>query len=124
MKEPDFIIVAIDGGAAAGKSSTADALSERFHLLHVDTGSFYRAVTAELLRRGVRPDDLPAVRSALAGLKLGTHITGRRAEIELDHRVHRAVAAAVGLRQSRGSDRCDIGHPQDVNGWYRLTPPP
>ena len=86
MKTSDFIIVAIDGGAAAGKSSTAGALSERFHLLHVDTGSFYRAVTAELLRRGVRPDDLPAVRSALAGLKLGTHITGRRAEIELDHR--------------------------------------
>ena len=86
MKTSDFIIVAIDGGAAAGKSSTAGALSERFHLLHVDTGSFYRAVTAELLRRGVRPDDLPAVRSALAGLKLGTRITGRRAEIELDGR--------------------------------------
>jgi len=86
VKEPDFIIVAIDGGAAAGKSSTADALSERFHLLHVDTGSFYRAVTAELLRRGVRPDDLPAVRTALAGLKFGTRVAGRRAEIELDGR--------------------------------------
>ena len=86
MKKPDFIIVAIDGGAAAGKSSTAGALSERFHLLHVDTGSFYRAVTAELLRRGVRPDDLTAVRAALAGLKFGTHVSGRRAEIELDGR--------------------------------------
>ena len=86
MKKPDFIIVAIDGGAAAGKSSTADALSERFNFLHVDTGSFYRAVTAELLRRGVRPDDLPAVRSALAGLKLGTHVTGRSVGIELDGR--------------------------------------
>lgn len=86
MKKPDFIIVAIDGGAAAGKSSTADALSERFNFLHVDTGSFYRAVTAELLRRGVRHDDLPAVRSALAGLKLGTHVTGRSVGIELDGR--------------------------------------
>lgn len=86
MKSSDFIIVAIDGGAAAGKSSTARALSERFNLLHVDTGSFYRAVTAELLRRGVRHDDLPAVRSALAGLKLGTRVAGRRAEIEIDGR--------------------------------------
>ncbi len=86
MKEPDFIIVAIDGGAAAGKSSTAAALSERFHLLHVDTGSFYRAVTAELLRRGVRHADLPAVKSALAGMKLGTRVTGRRAGIEIDGR--------------------------------------
>ena len=57
-----------------------------FDLLHVDTGSFYRALTAELLRRGVRHDDLPAVRSALAGLKLGTRVTGRRAEIEIDGR--------------------------------------
>jgi len=80
VKTTDFIIIAIDGGAAAGKSSTAAALSERFHLLHVDTGSFYRAVTAELLRRGVRHDALAAVCSALAGMTLGTRITGRRAE--------------------------------------------
>ncbi|HUL54931.1 MAG TPA: (d)CMP kinase [Opitutaceae bacterium] len=87
MSARDFIIVAIDGGAASGKSSTADALSERFQLLHVDTGSFYRAVTAELLRRRVSPVDLPAVRAALAALKLGTRVTGRRAEIEIDGRV-------------------------------------
>jgi len=48
-----FLIVAIDGGAAAGKSSTARALSERFHLLHSDTGSYFRALTAELLRRPI-----------------------------------------------------------------------
>jgi len=76
--------VAIDGGAAAGKSSTAAALSDRFHLLHVDTGSFYRAVTAELLHRGVGPANLPAVRAALDGLRLGTRVTGLRAEIEID----------------------------------------
>jgi cytidylate kinase len=84
MTTPDFIIVAIDGGAAAGKSSTAAALSERFNLLHVDTGSYYRAVTAELLRRGVSSADLPAVRDALARLSLGTRVTGRRAGIEID----------------------------------------
>jgi cytidylate kinase len=87
VSSPDFIIVAIDGGAASGKSSTACALSERFQLLHVDTGSFYRAVTAELLRRGVSHTDLPAVRATLAGLKLSTRVTGRRAEMEIDGRV-------------------------------------
>ena len=87
MSPKDFIIVAIDGGAASGKSSTACALSERFRLLHVDTGSFYRAVTAELLGRGVSHADLPAVCAALAALKLGTRVTGRRAEMEIDGRV-------------------------------------
>jgi cytidylate kinase len=83
----DFIIVAIDGGAAAGKSSTARALGERFNLLHADTGSYFRAVTAEMLRLGVSPGDLPAVRSALGTLRLGTRVTGRSAEMEIAGRV-------------------------------------
>ncbi len=87
MTAPEFLIVAIDGGAASGKSSTAQALSERFNLLHVDTGSFYRAVTAEMLRRGVRAADLPAVRTALAGLRYDTRVAGRRAEMAINGRV-------------------------------------
>ena len=78
-----LIIVAIDGGAASGKSSSSRALSDRFNLLHVDTGSFYRAVTAELLRRGVNPSDLAAVKAALAGLKLETRVAGRSAQMEI-----------------------------------------
>jgi cytidylate kinase len=81
-----FIIVAIDGGAASGKSSTSRALSERFNLLHCDTGSYYRAVTAEMLRRRASPDDIASVKAALADLRLGTRIEGRSAEIEIDGR--------------------------------------
>jgi cytidylate kinase len=86
VSSKDFIIVAIDGGAASGKSSTARALAGRFNLLHVDTGSFYRAVTAELLRRGVRAEDLPAVHAALAQLHLGTRLAGRTAVMEINGR--------------------------------------
>lgn len=78
-----FVIVAIDGGAASGKSSSSRTLSDRFNFLHVDTGSFYRAVTAELLRRGVNPSDLAAVRDALAHLTLGTRVEGRSAQMEI-----------------------------------------
>ncbi len=78
-----FIIVAIDGGAASGKSSTSRALSERFNLLHVDTGSHYRFVTHQLLERGVSPDDEPAVVAALASFPLGTRVLGRSAQIEI-----------------------------------------
>ena len=87
MPGPPFIIVAIDGGAASGKSSTARALSERFHLLHSDTGSYYRAVTAELLRRGAAPADLPSVQDALAQMRLGTRVEGRNARIEIGGRL-------------------------------------
>jgi cytidylate kinase len=87
MATSPFIIVAIDGGAASGKSSSSRTLSDRFNLLHVDTGSFYRAITAELLRRGVQAADLPAVKAALASVKLGTRVTGRSAQMEIGGRV-------------------------------------
>jgi cytidylate kinase len=86
-----FLIVAIDGGAAAGKSTTARALSARFNLLHVDTGSYYRAVTHELLRQGVPTEDVNAIAQATAGLTLGTRVNGRGARIEIGgHEVNEA----------------------------------
>jgi cytidylate kinase len=86
MPESPFIIVAIDGGAASGKSSTANALSRRFNLLHADTGSYYRAVTSEMLRRGASPGDLGSVKAAIAELRLGTRVAGRQANIEIGGR--------------------------------------
>ena len=87
MASSPFIIVAIDGGAASGKSSTSRTLSDRFNFLHVDTGSFYRAITAEMMRRGVTAADVPAVRAAVAAMTLGTRIEGRSAQMEIDGRV-------------------------------------
>jgi cytidylate kinase len=87
MAPSSFIIVAIDGGAASGKSSSSRTLSERFNLLHVDTGSFYRAVTAEFLRQRVAPGDLPAVKTAVGAWRLGTRLQGRSAQMEVGGRV-------------------------------------
>ena len=87
MATSSFLIVAIDGGAASGKSSSSRTLSERFNLLHVDTGSFYRAITAEMLRRGVKHSDHTAVKSALAEVKLGTRVDSRSAQMEIGGRV-------------------------------------
>ena len=87
MASTPFIIVAIDGGAASGKSSSSRTLSDRFNFLHVDTGSFYRGITAEMMQRGVSPSDLSAVRSAIAGIKLGTRVEARTAQMEIGGRV-------------------------------------
>ncbi|HVZ63506.1 MAG TPA: (d)CMP kinase [Lacunisphaera sp.] len=84
MAPPQFFIIAIDGGAASGKSSSSKILADRFNLLHVDTGSFYRHITYELLRRGVPSSDLPALRSALAGLHFSTRLNGRSAQMLID----------------------------------------
>ncbi|MGH7650914.1 MAG: (d)CMP kinase [Gemmatimonadaceae bacterium] len=44
-------VIAIDGPAASGKSSTAQMVAERLGFLHIDSGSLYRAATAAALRR-------------------------------------------------------------------------
>ena len=84
MANPSFTIIAIDGGAASGKSSTSRILADRFNLLHVDTGSFYRHLTAELLARKVAHADLPGLRTTLAALKLTTRLNGRSAQMLVD----------------------------------------
>jgi len=43
-------VIAIDGPAASGKSSTAQMVAEKLDYLHVDSGSLYRGATAAILR--------------------------------------------------------------------------
>ncbi|MFL5486172.1 MAG: (d)CMP kinase [Gemmatimonadaceae bacterium] len=47
---PQTSVIAIDGPAASGKSSTAQMVAEKLGYLHVDSGSLYRAATAAALR--------------------------------------------------------------------------
>jgi cytidylate kinase len=48
-------VIAIDGPAASGKSSTAQLVADTLGYLHVDSGSLYRAATAAALRREKDP---------------------------------------------------------------------
>ena len=74
-------IIAIDGGAASGKSSTSRALSQKYHLLHVDTGSHYRALTATLLEQDISPDCSESIKKALKSIALSTLIEGNSAQM-------------------------------------------
>jgi cytidylate kinase len=49
------VVIAIDGPAASGKSSTAHWVASVLGYLHVDSGALYRAVTASALRGGSDP---------------------------------------------------------------------
>lgn len=49
-------VIAIDGPAASGKSSTAQWVAERLAFRHVDSGSLYRGLTAAMLRTTAAPE--------------------------------------------------------------------
>jgi cytidylate kinase len=50
-------VVAIDGPAASGKSSTAHWVSSELGFCHVDSGALYRAAAAAVLRTPLPPEE-------------------------------------------------------------------
>ena len=48
------MIIAIDGPAATGKSTTAKALAKRLGFTYLDTGAMYRAITLLILQKKVQ----------------------------------------------------------------------
>ncbi len=83
----EFKIIAIDGGAATGKSSTSRGLAECLDLMHVDTGSHYRTLTHALLQHGADPENTIEVAEHLRELTLGTELEGRSARLSVDGKV-------------------------------------
>src|SRR4051812_25243945 len=50
------MVIAIDGPAASGKSSTAQWVAKRLGFSHVDSGALYRALTEAAIRRNPAAD--------------------------------------------------------------------
>jgi cytidylate kinase len=64
-------VIAIDGPAASGKSSTAQWVAQRLGYRHIDSGSLYRAATAAQLRCNV-PANTWSEQDVLAAAKAVT----------------------------------------------------
>lgn len=74
------MIVAIDGPAGSGKSTTARAVAGRLDFLYLDTGAMYRAVALAFLREGAEATDdeaarlLPKLRVDVEHAEGGMHV--------------------------------------------------
>ncbi|MGP1908236.1 (d)CMP kinase [Metabacillus sp. JX24] len=60
------ISIAIDGPAAAGKSTVAKILAEDYSYLYIDTGAMYRALTYKVLMKNEDLEDEAAVKEILS----------------------------------------------------------
>ncbi len=54
------IIIALDGPAGSGKTTTAKRLAERLAYVYIDTGAMYRAVTLAWIKSGLEIDEIHA----------------------------------------------------------------
>ena len=79
----DFIIIAIDGGAGSGKSTTARMISQRLNYMHVDTGSHYRLLTHWFLKGKISPEEL-LNEETLTRLQLDSVLTGTSCRMRIN----------------------------------------
>lgn len=73
---PQPLVIAIDGPAASGKSSTAQWVAQLLNVHHVDSGAFYRAITLLAFGTGIAPEEW----TPEAVLVLANRITWRLTE--------------------------------------------
>jgi cytidylate kinase len=78
------MIIAIDGPAATGKSSTAKAVAEELGFMYLDTGAMYRAVTLAVLEKNISLTHDYDIKSFLASLDLNILYLEKTLVIELD----------------------------------------
>jgi len=111
------LTIALDGPAAAGKSTVGRAIADRLGLLYLDTGAIYRALTVAALDAGIpvgdaaalallaasTPIDIvpdPAIETGFRVLAAGRDVTDHLRTLEVDRSVstvsrHAAVRAAL-----------------------------
>ena len=80
---PERLIIAIDGPAASGKSTTARLLARQLGYAYLDTGAMYRACALQAQRKGVDLGDERAVQSLLQDLDIRIEISGETNSIFL-----------------------------------------
>ncbi|MAE52554.1 MAG: cytidylate kinase [Opitutae bacterium] len=56
MSKNKYIIIALDGAAGSGKSTTAKAVCQKFKYIHVDTGLHYRSLCLYFLNKNISAD--------------------------------------------------------------------
>lgn len=69
--------IAIDGPAAAGKSTVAKQVAKILNCAYIDTGAMYRAITWYALSKGVDPKDEEKVTALLPEIDLSLHLDGK-----------------------------------------------
>lgn len=64
------LIIAIDGPAASGKSTTAKMLAQKLHIVYVDTGAMYRACALKALENNISLSDIHGLEEMLMSIDI------------------------------------------------------
>jgi len=84
MTRKDVFTIAIDGPAAAGKSTVAKQIANELSYIYIDTGAMYRALTLKVLNKHIETDDAMALSDTLSNTMIELKQSERGQIILLD----------------------------------------
>ena len=127
------IIIAIDGPAAAGKTTTAKQLADKLNYIYIDTGAMYRAVTLAWLNSKTKLNDKSLekiINNINIELKKSTHgqitiLNGKDVSEDIRHpEVNKYVSPVsanekvrqhlVSLQRQLGKNKCCVMDGRDI----------
>lgn len=78
------IAIAIDGPAAAGKSTVAKIVAQELSYIYIDTGAMYRAITLKTLECRISLDDEATIAELVKNtdIKLSQGVSGQRVVLD------------------------------------------
>lgn len=117
------MIIAIDGPAASGKSTTAKKIAQKLHFMYLDTGAMYRAVTLYFLQNNISMTDPQSIASALESIEIqfkhnriemnGVDVSEDIRSIHINNSVSE-VSAIPQVRKKMVEWQRKIGNEQDI----------
>tara|TARA_Y100001980_G_C14377306_1_gene180395 strand:- start:47 stop:700 length:654 start_codon:yes stop_codon:yes gene_type:complete len=72
------MIIAIDGLAGSGKSSTAKGVAKKLGFFYLDTGAMYRAVTFGLIKSSIKFDEFEKIENFLDNSRINFNLDGSK----------------------------------------------
>jgi cytidylate kinase len=130
------MVIAIDGPAGSGKSTTAKAVAAALGIRHLDTGAMYRAVALRSVEQGIEPAEAAATIAfdpgpplLVDGKEPGTRlrdpdVSAAASRVASDPEVRKALVArqqailADGDWVAEGRDICSVVAPNaEVRVW-------
>ena len=77
------MIIAIDGPAGSGKSTTSKLVAKKLDIAHLDTGSMYRAITVYFIKNNLNLDEID-ISSVMNSIKLEVLISNGEQSVLLN----------------------------------------
>lgn len=84
MRNEKIDVIAIDGPAGSGKSTTARLVAQKLGFTYLDTGAMYRAVTLKALRNSIDLENEAEVTSLINNTKIELYHHRKRIKVVCD----------------------------------------